>query len=151
MNQDAANEMTPPNREVWARQAYGFFYLRPEDESSALAAAKRPLRSSRGAYEEYLGVEIVEKMLEASALETFLQYLQYRIERDGEGRIISILRRDETAVNPALDHQVLKEMATYALGAELVFANEFGDGWEWKADGNALRHRSGHVTVTSKS
>ncbi len=141
----------PTDRRVDARQAYGFFYLRPEEESSALSLAKRPLRSQKEAYEEYLGANIVDEMLETSSLQEFLQHMHYRIQRDGEGRIVCLLRRDNPPINPALDYEVLKELATCVLGAELVFANEFGDGWAWKADGDALTHCSGHVTVEPKS
>lgn len=140
----------PDDREIDARQAYGFFYLRPEEESSALSLGKRPIRDQQAAYEEYLGASVVREMLEASSLEEFLQAMHYDIGRDGEGRIVSLLRRDDPPINPALDYKVLKELATNVLGAEMVFSNEFGDGWEWKADGDALTHRPGHVTVEPK-
>lgn len=141
---------TPQDRKLRARQAYGFFYLRPEEESGALSAAKRPVRAKRSAYEEYLGTTVVDEMLDVSSLEAFLENMHYYIERDGEGRIISLLRADDPPINPALDYRVLREVASHVLGAELVFANEFGDGWEWKADGDELCHREGHVTVESK-
>lgn len=150
MSRDAQQEEAPPDRELRARQAYGFFYLRVEEETGALSSAKRPVRSRKEDYEAYLGTTIVSKMLEASSLEGFLEHMHYRVNRDGEGRIISLLRQDDALINPALDYRVLKELATYVLGAELVFANEFGDGWEWKADGDVLRHCSGHLTVEPK-
>lgn len=141
---------TPHDEKVHVRQAYGFFYMRPESEADALAAAKRPLRSDREAYEEYLGPAVVAAMLDASSLEAFLRQMHYVLTRDGEGRIISLLRRDEPAMIPVLDYQVLGGAASYASGVELVFANFFGDGWAWKAEGDELCHRSGHVTVEPK-
>ena len=138
---------TPLNCEVHVRQAYGFFYLRPENEPGALAAAKRPLRDKRGAYEEYLGPPAAGAMLGASSLEAFLEEMHYALTRDGEGRIISLLRRDGPAMIPLLDYYVLSGVASHADGAALVFSNAFGDGWEWKAEGKGLVHRPGHVTV----
>ena len=117
----------PSNDKRHARQAYGFFYMRPEKEHDALMAAKRALRTNRNAFNDYLSPSTVGKMSSTSSLEAFLQHMHYGLTRDGEGRIISLLRRDEPAIIPALDYRVLEAMASYADGAELVFANEFGD------------------------
>jgi hypothetical protein len=134
---------TPQDQKMYVRQAYGFFYLRPEHEADALEAAHAVLQGHHLAYSDYLGKMAADAAASAASLEA----LHFEVTRDGEGRIVNLLRRDGPAMIPILDHQVLEAMAPYVDGAELVFTNAFGDGWEWKAGDGRLLHQAGRVTV----
>lgn len=142
---------TPPKHKVNARQAYGFFYLQPEREADALDAARRVVRERRGSFENLLGTPETEALLRAGAFEEFAARWGYAARRDGEGRIIHLVRRERPEIGadvvPFLDHVILEAVAPYVDGAELVFANPFGDGWAWRIEDGALRYRRGRVTV----
>ncbi len=141
----------PPKYAVNARQAYGFFYLQPEREADALDAARRAVRENRDSFENFLGTPETEALLRAGAFEGFAGQWGYAARRDGEGRIIHLVRPGEAEVVPFLDHVILEAIAPHVDGAELVFANPFGDGWEWRIEDDALRYRSGRVAVVTAS
>ena len=137
-------------REVYARQAFGFFYLRPEEESGALAAAQRALGSDEEAFRSYAGEAEISAALAATTLEELLEPLHYDLGRDGEGRVVHLLRRDGPPMVPALDAKVIGTLAAYAEGTTLVFATPFGKGWEWSFREGRLQQRSGRVGVIGR-
>lgn len=137
-------------KEVYVRQAFGFFYLQPEEEASALEAAQRAVGSGEAAFAHYVGEAEVETMLGATTLAGFLEPLHYDLTRDGEGRVTNLLRRDGPAMRPSLDAEVIGAAAAYAAAATLVFATPFGDGWEWTFQDGRLQQFSGRVGVCER-